>query len=525
LRFYDVDDTVAGAMEKPESEVRLRVAIDFSGDGEFVEIEEDLILEGTFRSYREAEGGVVNRGTMIFDNANGAFSPERFGEYLPAVGRYNGLRQEDGLGNLRPGRRVRISFTVGSGELFVPRFLLHVDERGFRNELSDCCRDQVIVGLVDLSYYLAKSREAADWTEETVFTYMRVCDKEFPLQSLVHRIAARGGLSTADIDCSTIAAELPYLKASLSVWQELSACARAYRAHLETAVEKPLVFAHSPYQEEDEESRTIEYVLGNGNLFSLRSEDSWGEFRNDIRLKWNKCLPQPRQRLWHYADPPVEYGEDLSPHYPFSAAGRKREIESETVEYTALYTASGDDGRERTVVYADELDTLADLEARMVIDGPALEIASYNPDRYPDRAVIRLSCSADTMLEELSIWGRPIAVEPNFACFKRNEESIALYGTRALDVTGGYFSDTLYDGVPHYQHWTEATLQRLCRMRKRYVAQTNRGLFHARAGALVKVDETLLGSGIEGRVCEIEGLVFRFRKTKSFVARFELQEA
>ena len=129
------------------------------------------------------------------------------------------------------------------------------------------------------------------------------------------------------------------------------------------------------------------------------------------------------------------------------------------------------------------------------------------------------------MLEELSIWGRPIAVEPNFACFLRDEESIALYGTRALNVTGGYFSDSLYDGVPHYRRWTEATLASLCRLRKRYVAETNRGIFHARVGALVEVNEMLLGSGIEERVCEIEGLSFRFRKGKSFVARFELLEA
>jgi len=525
LRFYDVDDTVAAAMEKPESEVRVRVAFDFEGDGEYVEVPEDVLLEGTFRSYREASVGVVNRGTILLDNCDLAFSPERFGEYLPGASAYNGPRQPDGLGNLRPGRRVRVSFTVGTGALFVPRFLLYVDEKGFRNELSECCRDQVRVGLVDLSYFLAKSRETADWTEEEILTYTRVCDKEDPAHSLVHRVAARGGLASGDIDCCTIAAELPYLKASLSVWQELSACAVAYRAHLETAVEKPLVFAHSPYQEEGEESEAAEYSLGNGNLFSLRSEDSWADFRNDVRLKWNKCVPGPRQLLWRYADPPVVFGEDLEPHYPFSAAGRKREIESETVEYTAPYTAAGEDGGERAVVYADELDTLAEVEARVVTDGPYLAVALYNPDRYPDRAVVRLSCTEDTVLEELSIWGRPIAVEPNFACFRRNEESIALYGTRALDATGGYFSDTLYDGVPHYQHWTEATLQSLCRMRKRYVAQTNRGLFHARVGALVKVDETLLGSGIEGRVCEIDGLAFRFRKTRSFVARFELREA
>ena len=69
-----------------------------------------------------------------------------------------------------------------------------------------------------------------------------ICDKEFPEDSIVHRIAGRAGLGVSDIDCSTVREYLPYVKLTRSVWDELSDVARVYQAHLETAMEKPLVF-------------------------------------------------------------------------------------------------------------------------------------------------------------------------------------------------------------------------------------------------------------------------------------------
>jgi hypothetical protein len=84
-----------------------------------------------------------------------------------------------------------------------------------------------------------------------VFTYSAICDKGRPEMSLVQGIAKRAGLTAGDIDCSSIPLTLPYVKLRRNIWAELSALARAYRCHVECAVEKPLVFAWSPYDEKN----------------------------------------------------------------------------------------------------------------------------------------------------------------------------------------------------------------------------------------------------------------------------------
>jgi hypothetical protein len=523
MKFYEIDESTRDAIEDPASRIRLQLEIDFTGNGELFAIPEEDILEGDFLSRREKTGGVVNSGTVLLENACKRYSPELFGPYNPENGYYNGEIQEDGSGNLRPGCHVIVSFSAGEGNRFVPRFSLYVDAKGFRQELTKAGQDHVRIVLEDLSASLRRTGEEKDWTEEEVFTYTRIADKGNPGDSLLHLIAARGNIGPEDIDCASIDAEVPYLKASANVWDELSDCARAYDAHLETPVEEKLLFAHSPYQREEEEPEETPYTLGNANLFYLSRTDAREEFHNEIRLKWNKAETKPRQKLWRYEDPPVLYAEDLSPFYPFRAAGEKRAIENEEPEYTALYTALGDDGKPRTVLYADELDTQAQVESGMQTSGPGLEVAFYNPERYPDRAVIRLLCTADTDLEELSIWGRPIAVEPNFACYLRDEESIAAHGLRVLNATGKYFSDTLYDEKPQYSLWTERTLDRLSKFRRRYLAKTNRGIFHARVGAKVELSETKLSSGISV-TCRIEELFLRYRKNESFVTRLGMVE-
>jgi hypothetical protein len=106
----------------------------------------------------------------------------------------------------------------------------------------------VLIGLRDLSAKLRKTDESRNWSAPAVFTYSVVCDKTQPEKSLVHGIAQRAGLSVTDIDCSTIPVTLPYVKLRKNIWAELSSLVTAYRCHLECAPEKPLVFAHSPYQ-------------------------------------------------------------------------------------------------------------------------------------------------------------------------------------------------------------------------------------------------------------------------------------
>ena len=148
------------------------------------------------------------------------------------------------------GREVRVSFSLGEGLPFFERFRFYTDDKGIQDIRGPGRRRFVRIGLQDLSAKLRKTDEARDWMTPAIFTYSVVCDKTQPDKSLVHGIAKRAGLPVTDIDCSTIPVTLPYVRLRRNVWAELSSLATAYRCHLECPVEKPIVFAHSPYQTE-----------------------------------------------------------------------------------------------------------------------------------------------------------------------------------------------------------------------------------------------------------------------------------
>jgi len=180
-----------------------------------------------------------------------------------------------------------------------------------------------------------------------------VCDKSQPQKSLVHSIAQRAGFGVNDIDCSTIPVTLPYVKLTKNIWSELSSMAMAYRCHLECPIEKPLVFAHSPYQI-NEQNEDNPYLIKGEDIFYLRKTSRADYYRNTVRLKVNMPVVLDRQEIWRYDDPPVFYDDFLQAHYPFRYPLVRR---IETGSYEAKYRVIDTDGKERNVVFADEIDT------------------------------------------------------------------------------------------------------------------------------------------------------------------------
>ena len=141
----------------------------------------------------------------------------------------------------------------------------------------------------------------------------------------------RAGLNVNDIDCCTIPLTLPYVKLTRNIWAELSELAAAYRCHLECAVEKPLVFAHSPYQSETLQTDDVSYSFTGESIYYLRETARADKYRNTIRLKINMPLSLEKQMIWKYEDAPVLYTSSLTPYYPFRNHA-SREIENEGYE-------------------------------------------------------------------------------------------------------------------------------------------------------------------------------------------------
>jgi hypothetical protein len=495
LKFYSIDPAVEEAIAAGKDRIRLKVEIDYRNTGEYEAAREADILEAVFTSAKEAAGGTASRGEIILDNRGGEYS---------------------GRGG-RAGSAVDVSFSVGNGRPFARRFALYVDEAGFRELRGPGSRRRVRIALGDLSYALRKTDEARDWRNPVVFAYVTVCDKTQAEQSLVHLAAKRAGLTAADIDCSTIVFGLPYVRLERNLWAELSELATAYRCHLECAIEKPLVFAHSPYQLESEEPAESSYRFHGGNLFFLRSRSLFDEYRNTVRLRFNRPVSLPRGEIWRYEDPPVVYDANLVPSYPFRLAN-PRAVSG--ADYAARYRVREAGGTERAVVYTDQVDDLVQASGRLGYSGGPLGYTVYDTTSYRDRAILRIEPVADAELRTAAIHGRPIVYDLNCSAYVRDESGIARYGTRALNSTGGFFSSDPVNGKAQYEDWAERELAYRLRERRLFTCRMNRPVFHARVGAAVTVAE----EGTE-TAATIRSMELRYRKREAFVASFNLEEA
>jgi hypothetical protein len=222
-----------------------------------------------------------------------------------------------------------------------------------------------------------------------------------------------------------------------------------------------------------------------------------------------------KQEIWRYDDPPVLYNELLQPHYPFKSP-LVREIEGGN--YEAHYTIIDENGKERAVVYADDLDDKEEAENRLEYDGGPFSYSAYDVSTHTDRAILALHKEADGDLYKAAMYGRPIVLDLNRSCFMRDSEGIA-YGTAALNVTGSYFSEYEIDGKPQYEDWVMRELQERIQNRREFRVKTHRGVFHGRVGA--KVQLAMRNEQLTGR---ITAFYFRYRKSGAFQSTFKITE-
>jgi hypothetical protein len=470
----------------------VRIQIDFTGNGDFESVFEQDVLEAGFYGLKEAAGGTSARGDVLLDNHQGIYSYTSAG----------------------PGTMVKVSFSLGEGLPWFERFIFYIDDNGIQDIRGPGRKRFVRMGLRDLSAKLRKTDEARDWTAPAVFTYSVICDKTQPEKSLVHGIAQRAGFGVTDIDCSTIPVTLPYVRLRKDIWTELSELATAYRCHLECAPEKPLVFVHSPYQTEPLEEDDYSYTFTGENIFFLRKTALAELYRNTVRLKINLPVVLEKQEIWRYEEPPILYDDLLQARYPFKFP-LVREIEAGP--YEARYRIIEAGGKERAVVYADNIDTQTEAENRLEYEGGPFSYSAYDVTTHTDKAILTLQKQTDGDVYKAAIYGRPIVLDVNRSCFLRNEEGITACGTAALNVTGSYFSEHEINGVsgtlPHYEEWVIRELAERIQNRREFTVKTHRGLFHARIGAKVRIlttRELLRGT--------INAFTFRYRKNEAFVS-------
>jgi hypothetical protein len=498
MKFYEIDNALQEAITAADKPVRIKIEIDIGGHFESV-FEQDII-EANFYGLKEAAGGTSARGEILLDNSIGIYA----------------------YSNVRANSQVKVSFSLGEGLPYFHRFNFFIDDKGIQDIKGPGRKRYVRIGLQDLSAKLRKTDEARDWTSPAVFTYSVVCDKTQPQKSLVHGIAQRAGLAVTDIDCSTIPVTLPYVRLKRNVWAELSSLAMAYRCHLECPVEKPLVFAHSPYQTNEElgmGNEECSYTFSGEDIFYLRITEKADFYRNSVRLKVNMPIALERQEIWNYDDPPVLYDEFLQPHYPFKYP-LTREIESG--KYETKYKIMDTEGKERNVVFANEIDTKEEAENRLDYDGGGFSYPVYDITTHHDRAILTLQKENDGDLYHACIFGKPIILDLNRSCFMTDVEAVKQFGTVALNITGSYFSDYETDGRFHYEDWVIRELAERLQNKREFTVKTHKALFNARVGASIRLEMRNEKLGMKGK---INAFSFRYKRDKAFIATFRITEA
>jgi len=176
-------------------------------------------------------------------------------------------------------------------------------------------------------------------------------------------------------------------------------------------------------------------------------------------------------------------------------------------------------GKERNVVFADEIDSQEEAENRLEYDGGVFSYSLYDVTTNFDKAGLTLKKEADGDLYKAAIHGRPIVLDLNRSSFMRDTEGIAKYGTVALNVTGAYFSEYEINGIPQYEDWVIRELAERIRNKREFTVKTHRGLFNARVGARVRVETK--NQQITGL---INSLSFRYKRNEAFVSSFKIAE-
>ena len=473
--------------------VRVRVAIDFIGDGSFEFIADSHICSCSIVNYKEATGGFVTNGVLVLDNCTNC---------------YNAILDT----RLVPFLQVQVYYVIEDSENPIKRFTLYVDDRGFQlnaigNEDRFC-----VINLVDYSYFLKRTETKKDWKQTQHAKHCFICDKSQPKKSLVHILCKNAHIHELDIDCSYLPMTLDYVEFTGSVWDELSLLANAYNAHLECGYGALVSFTQSAYDDTYIEDTTTEKLLLTENdITEFRQYEDLEHYKNVLRLKWTQyAFIETRVKLWEYKDFPILY-DGTTELYPFGE--NTRDIEKYE-NYCANYSYKDDEGREYTVVAAEDVYTKEEFENALVTVGNAITVQNYNTTLYENKALVQLTSTEKTNLKHCEIWGKPIIANTNFSHYIENETSVLTYGKNVLNVTNKYLSASMYDDMPFYEQWAIDALQELSTLRQKVSVKTHKPVVLLRAGHSIRLDLNTVCGGVQD--IKIDSITFTYNKKEGF---------
>ena len=491
MKFYELPPAVESAIRNTEIRPYVRVLFELKDGDVFVNNAD--ILEFVATSYKSTEGGIINCGELTLDNRSGKYDVEKNEELTTGLG-------------------VQIWYCFGDNNNTFLRFHLFVDDNGFQNQETGFLNKTTKVRLIDLSKKLDDAKFQKNWTEAETLIHCNVCDKTLPEKSLVHRIAARGGIKTNEINCGKLPFDVPYVLVDGSAWKELCALAKAYNAIVECGKDLTLSFIESPYDIENLYIEESDYFLTEKDITHYRFFNNYEAYANNVRLKYTRYVQTEKQELWTYSDGPVWYDEEMKAYYPFSDDSRKIVTDK---DYEAIYTAKNIYGKTRNVVFADQLSTEEDFINDMEVTGNEKPVViQYDTKTYKDRALIQLGRNNQLIgLKKASIYGRAIISENNYSVFVKDDSEIEKHGQIVRNVTSKYLSDDSFENEPFCQRRAKDLLADYINTKGCYYLTTYIPMIAARVGAFMDIR---LSKNGEIKKVRIEELTLRYKKEEAF---------
>jgi len=461
MNFYEMEPELHHAVEMGIGNVRIRLEIAY--EGIFRQVEEIDILEATFTAMKEAAGGIASGGTVLLSNEDGKYD---FG-----TGTYS--------------RAIKVALTFGECKPYFRRFVLYADHKGIREIRGPGKKNRLLIRMHDCSMQLKEKGKSKNWDAPVILVGRKVCDSVNPEFSLLHGIAECAGLDPSQIDCSTIDLTIPYAKLRDSVWEELSGLATAYRCRLEFSPTGKLVFQNSPYQQDSNGEEDGYFRIEGNEIFMLTTTERYDLYANSVRFRANLPERLGRQEIWRYEDAPILYDENEKPYFPFRG-NIERRIEKNN--YEAEYKVTGMDMEDLQVLFADEVDSPEQAEARLQFSGGPFGYLQFDTAEHLDKALIMLNAENDGDLFNATIHGRPIVMNLNRSCFRSDTSEIKKRGLRVKNTTGAYYSECEFAGIPHYEDWVKKELAERVKPVKEYTIKTHKAIFNAKIGADMEVD-------------------------------------
>jgi hypothetical protein len=498
MAFFTLDPALQESLDQKTNPILIILEI-ADDSGSFIRLPGDALNQGVFHSYKDSLGGYCVLAKISFRDKSNLLA---------------GLSGQN--------REFRILFSSGDCALFLQRFTLQANDKGFIRTRRGG-ENQIDVTLEDAPSRIKRLGSLRNWEEKQTLTDLVMSDKSTPESSLLHLIAARAGIDSSEIDCSAVSLPLVYARLTGNPWEELCALASSCRALIEGGIDFKLLFSASPYSTDqtEEEISTL-----SRDLFYELSEEDAGELScNSVRLKWNRPERLEEQILWEYEEPPVVFDAGMIPSYPFLPAG-DRPIQDDSVPYKAPFEVR-EEYKRLPVLWADAIQNQAAVEVELVFEADAggsegLSITNYTAESQ--KAVINLSCSQAGSLKKLSIQGRPIVMRSGTACYLSDEEDIARNGLKIRLGDSRFFSDANVTGEDHIirahpEDWVRRELSDGLERRRRYRGRSELGLFYVRAGALCSLED-----GDESILCRVEDLLLDYHKSRGLECQITLLE-